>query len=150
MVVNQYQAMKKLSLIICVSLLATQLINAQTIKFPNAESTKDLRDNYLEKYKRHRTTGRVLLGSGIGLILGGGIAVAAWAKQGYNGVAPTTAEALFIIIGPSVALVSIPFFVLAKQNKRKAELAIKGESVRFGNEIFYKSNYIALVLKIPF
>jgi hypothetical protein len=142
--------MKKLFLTFCVSLLATQLVNAQTIKLTKTESTKSLYDNYLEKYKAYRTTGRVLLGSGIGLIVGGGIAVAAWAKQGYNGVAPTTAETLFFIVGPGVALVSIPFFVLAKQNKRKAELAIKGESVTFGNEIFYKSNYMALALKIQF
>lgn len=92
----------------------------------------------------------MLLGSGIGLIVGGGIAFAAYAKQGYNGSAPKTAETLFFIIGPGVALASIPFFVLAKQNKRKAELAIKGESVSFGNEIFYKSSYLALALKIQF
>ena len=42
--------MDRLSLIFCVSLLATQLVNAQTIKFHKAESTKGLRDNYLEKY----------------------------------------------------------------------------------------------------
>jgi len=140
--------MKKLFLTFCVALLTTQLVNAQTIKLPKTESIKALHDNYLEKYKRYRTNGRVLLGSGIGLILGGGIAFAAYANQGYNGAAPKTAETLFFIIGPGVALASIPFFVLAKQTKRKAELAIKGESVTFGNEIFYKSNYLALALKI--
>ncbi len=142
--------MKKLFLICCVFLLTTHLVNAQTIKLPKTESTKSLYDNYLEKYKGYRTTGRVLLGSGIGLIIGGGIAFAAYAKQGYNGGAPKTAETLFFIIGPGAALASIPFFVLAKQNKRKAELAIKGESVTFGNETCYKANYLALALKIQF
>jgi ABC-type transport system involved in cytochrome c biogenesis permease subunit len=142
--------MKKLFLLFCASLLTTQLVNAQTIKLPETESTKSLHDNYLEKYKRYRAIGRALLGSGIVMIVGGGIPVAAWAKQGYNGAAPITAETLFFIIGPGAALASIPFFVLAKQNKRKAELAIKGESVTFGNKIFYQSNYLALALKIQF
>jgi hypothetical protein len=142
--------MKKLSFIFFVSLLATQLVNAQTIKPHQTESAQELHVNYIEKYKRYKTTGRVLLGSGIGLILGGGIVFAVYAKQGYNGAAPTTAETLFFIIGPGAALASIPFFVLAKQNKRKAALAIKGESVTLGNTTFYKSNYIALALKIQF
>jgi len=61
-----------------------------------------------------------------------------------------TEEALFLIIGPSAALASIPFFILAKRNKTKATLLLKEESATFGNKIPYKSNYTALALTIPF
>lgn len=140
--------MKKSFLIFLVSLLVTQLVSTQTIELPKTKSAQELHDNYIEKYKTYKTTGRVLLGSGIGMIVGGGIVFAAYAKQGFNGPAPVSAENLFIIIGPSAALASIPFFILAKRNKTKAELVIKGETVTFGNKIPYKSNYIALAVTI--
>lgn len=140
--------MKRLFLVIFTSLVAAQWVNAQTIEHPKTTSIQTLHDNYVEKYKFYKTTGRVFLGAGIGMIVGGGIVYAKYAKQGYNGVAPVTAENFLFFIGPGTALTSIPFFFLARRNKRKAALLIKGESVEFGNKIPYTSNYLALTLTI--
>ncbi len=130
--------------------LTTQvvIVNAQTIDLSETKSTKELQYDYIRKYKTYKTAGWVLLGSGIGMIVGGGVVFANYAQQGFNGVAPVTAENLFFIVGPSAALASIPFFILAKSNKRKANLVIKEEAVSFGNKINYKSKYPAFALTI--
>ena len=142
--------MKKTFLAAWVFFLLTQLVNGQTTDLDKTKSTQSLHDSYIEKYKTNKTVGWVFLGSGIGMIIGGGVVFAAYAVQGYNGPAPVTEEALFLIIGPSAALASIPFFILAKRNKTKAKLSIKEESVTFGNKVPYKYNYAALTLTIQF
>ena len=141
--------LKKLFVTVCVSFLIGQLVKGQAIDLSKTKSTLDLRDSYIKKYKTNKTTGWVLLGSGIGMIVGGGIIVASYAGQGFNGAAPVTEEALLLIVGPSAALASIPFFIAAKRNKTKATLLIKGESVTIGNKAHYKSNYAAVALTIP-
>ena len=141
--------MKKAFLIFCVYLLITTLGHAQTIGLAKTKSTQELHDDYIKRYKTYKTAGWVLLGSGIGIIVIGGVGIAGWAKQGYNGVNPRSSEDLFFLIGPSVTLASIPLFILAKRNKTKAQLLIKQEPFSLGNEKSFKSNYSALALTIP-
>jgi hypothetical protein len=80
---------------------------------------QELHNDYIQKYKTNKTVGWVLLGSGVGMIIGGGAVYATYAAQGYNGPAPVTAEVLFLIVGPSFALASIPFFIWGKNNRQK-------------------------------
>ena len=142
--------MKKLLYIFCFTLLITQMANGQQTEPTRSKSTQELHNDYIQKYKTNKTVGWVLLGSGVGMIIGGGAVYATYAAQGYNGPAPVTAEFLFLIVGPGFALASIPFFIWGKKNKTKAELVLKGESVTFGNKELYKSNYTALALRIRF
>lgn len=142
--------MKKLLYICCSSLLIVQLADGQQTDLIKRKSTQESHDDYMQKYKTNKTIGWVLLGSGLGMIIGGGAVYAGYAAQGYNGPAPVTAEVLFLIVGPSFALASIPFFIWGKNNKTKAELVLKGESVTLGNKELYKSNYTALALRIRF
>jgi len=144
------QAMKKLFVVAFVSFFITQVANGQTINLPATKSSQPTYDSYINRYRTNRTIGRVLLGSGIGMIIGGGIAFASYAHKGYNGPAPVTGEALLFIVGPAAALVSIPFFISAKRNKTKAALVMKSESVTLDNKITYQSNYAALALTIQF
>ena len=141
--------MKKVLLIFCVYLLITPLLYSQTIDLGETKSSQQLRDSYIKRSKIYKTLGWGLLGTGIGIMVIGGIDVAAWAKQGYHGPAPQNAESLFFIIGPSVALASIPAFIFAKRNKTKAKLLVKQEPFSLGNGKIYKSNYPALALTIP-
>ncbi len=139
--------MKKLLFLSGFSFLAIQLVNAQKNNPANIASTQALHDSYFQKSKEYKTAGWVLLGAGTGMLISGGIIFANYAHQGFNGPRPKTDETL-IIAGASAALVSIPFFILAKKNKTKATLALKGETVGFGNKVLYKSNYTALALTI--
>ena len=141
--------MKKLLLTVCSCLLILHFVNGQLIERTKVASTQQPTNKYIEKYKTYKTIGWVFLGSGIGLIAGSGIVVATWAKQGYNGTSPVTAEALLLIVGPAAALSSIPFFILAKNNKKKARLSLKEEAVMLGNKLQFRSNYTALALTIP-
>ena len=142
--------MKRLLHIFCFSLLITKLANGQQTDLTKSKSTQELHHDYTQKYKTNKTIGWVLLGSGVGMIIGGGAVFAKYAGEGYNGAPPETAELLFFIVGPSFAHASIPFFIWGKKNKTKAELVLKGESVTFGNKELYKSNYTALALRIQF
>lgn len=130
-------------------LLFAQSVTGQIIEPKVTIPQQELHDRYLMKYKTSKTAGWVLLGSGIGMILGGGIAFASYASDGFNGVAPVTAETLFIIVGPATALVSIPFFISAKRNKAKANLAIKGEVFNPSLGKPTQSKYTAVALTIP-
>lgn len=51
-------------------------------------------------------------------------------------------------MGATSALVSISLFIAAGKNKRKANLALKGELVVIGNKILSESTYTALAFKI--
>jgi len=77
--------MKKLFLTVCVSFLIPQLVDGQTIDLSKTKSTQELHGSYIKKYKTNKTIGRIFLGSGIGMIIGGGTVFAAYAAQGYNG-----------------------------------------------------------------
>ncbi len=135
-------------ILVIVFLLLTQIVTAQINDPAISISKQELHDAYLMKYKKNKTSGWVLLGSGIGMILGGGITYASYAAQGFNGKAPVAAETLFIFIGPAVSLVSIPFFISAKRNKTKANLAFNMETLAPENQKFHQSNTMALALKI--
>ncbi len=139
--------MKKLLFLSCFSFLIFQSVNAQKNDPANTASTQALHDNYIQKSKTYKTAGWVILGTGIGMLISGGIIYANYADQGFNGPRPKTGETL-IIAGAGAALASIPFFILAKSNKTKATLALKGETVTFGNKLLQKSNYTALALTI--
>ena len=139
--------MKNIFAICCLYLSAIQLVHAQqTAPFANI-SSRALYDNYIQKRKTFNTAGWVLLGAGAGMMIGGGTMYASYANQGYNGPSPASADAL-IIAGGVAALASIPLFISANKNKTKANLALKGESITFGNKIFATSDYYALALRI--
>ena len=139
--------MKKLLFLSGFSFITVQLVNAQKNEPANATASQALQDNYIQKSKPYKTAGWVLLGAGTGMLIIGGIIFANYADQGFNGPRPKTDETL-IIAGASASLVSIPFFILAKKNKTKATLVLKGETISFGNKLLYKSNYTALALTI--
>ena len=83
-----------------------------------------------------------MLGSGITMsFIGLGINADSWGDPD-KGVG-------LINAGGVVALTSIPLFIGASKNKKRAKLALKGESISFKYFPIEKSNYVALSLTIP-
>lgn len=76
------------------------------------------RDFYLALSKKHNTTGWVLLVTGTAMIVGGAVAFdSSWDE----GSATSTDISGFILLAGVIAdLASIPFFISAGTNKRKA------------------------------
>lgn len=84
-----------------------------TISFGQTTTNqKDSKDHFLKKAKSQRTVAWVLLGGGTGLFFGGGLT--AFGKSG-----PTAWDYVFVT-GLVADIVSIPFFISAHHNKKKA------------------------------
>lgn len=86
------------------------------------------KQDYLQKSKKQRTAGRVLLATGAALIatafiipkgdsVNNGITVGVWSSQEYENDGIKTA---FLIAGAASSLGSIPFFIASKKNQKKA------------------------------
>ena len=53
-------------------------------------------------------------------------------------------------LGAATTIASVPFFIAAGKNKRKAWLSLKGESITFSNLSYKKSKHLSLALTIDF
>lgn len=140
--------MKKILLIYIVSLSATTQTNAQmreTISKTNMHKVDA--DLLLQKYKYRKTAAWILLGGGAGLSALGLIIYAA--EKGKNpsaeldilpkGTLPTA-------IGQSMMVASIPLFISAAKNKRRANLILKDETVFFNLQA--KKHLVSVGIKI--
>lgn len=135
--------MKKILILICFSLLTIQLVKGQKNNTSMSTSPQALHDMYMQKRKTNNTVGWIMLGSGIGMTTGG-IAI-----NLSGGIFNNNSKGLWLFyLGRATTLASIPFFISAGSNKRKAKLALKGESVTIGNKTLYKSNYTTLAFTI--
>ena len=133
---------KKILILFCFSLLTIQLIKGQKIDTSRSTSPQALHDMYWQKRKTNYTVGVIILGSGIGMTIGK-------IANNLSGGNFDGSKGLWLFyLGGAATLISIPFFISARSNERKAKLALKGESVTIGNKILVKSNYSALALTI--
>ena len=138
--------MKKILFLFCLSLLVIQLVKSQKIDKSISTSPKELHDQYMKNRKTNNTIGWIMLGSGIGMTLGGFATNVStgWGEGNKN-------NGLWLsYLGGATTLASIPFFISAGSNKRKAKLALKGESVTIRNKLLDKYNYQAIALIIQF
>jgi len=103
--------------------------------------SKALHNMYMKKRMAHNIAGWILLGSGLTLAASSFLS---WANDGYNGV--WEGESLFNV-GCIAAIGSIPFFIIAGKNKRKAKLLIKQEPIATGYPKL-KSHYTAISVRI--
>lgn len=79
------------------------------------DETANSRFFYKLKSTRQQTIGWVLLGAGVGL---SGIAASSWTLENMSG--PTT----MFVIGSAAAVSSIPLFIAASKNNKKAALIV--------------------------
>ena len=105
------------------------------------------KDYYLEKSKKKKTVAWVLLGTGTAAIITGLIMV----KPHEKGVEPSYTPFFFEAGGFLVSLVSVPFFISARTNKKRAanvSLNMDRVFVPADNSISLK-NHPRLSLHIP-
>ena len=121
-----------------------QLVKGQKRDESVSMSSQELHDFYMKKHKTNNIIGFVMLASGIGMTIGGlATNVSSWGESNKNnglGLA---------YFGAATTLLSIPVFISAGNNKRKANLALKGEAVNIMHRLPEKSIFpvIALIAK---
>lgn len=107
-----------ISFLICISATSQQ---SDSIQKPQLTE-----QNYLQKSKNQKTTAWILLGGGTGMVLVAGVIGAGEAganvfnAMGGNEIQSTNADDILFIAGTAAMLGSIPFFIAAGKNKKRA------------------------------
>ena len=92
--------------------------DSKTISAFNADTIIKNYSYYLQKSKNKRTAGWVFLGGGV-VAIGAGLAIGANKNATFDDAAT---GGIIAVVGALASLGSIPFFVSASSNKRKAGL----------------------------
>ncbi len=147
--------MKQFLITILVLLFTFQTTNCQVIELVPNSSPQVSYDYYMLKQKQNKTAAWIFLGGGVAVtVVGAAIGSNAAEKNplGTLSLRDEGAKAgiLLIVIGGASTLASIPFFISAGSNKRKAMLALKGVQNSAGNIKFDNSNYLSVSVTIPF
>src|SRR5690242_14231762 len=121
--------MRKRAFLFMIGMLGMAALHAQKVD-SLSEIARQQYLSYMKKRSTNKTFGWVLVGTGAALF---GSTFLINNNNGWNG--PTKHQDLFVV-GIGAAALSIPFFISASVNKRKAGLVLKGENVAFpGNTL---------------
>ena len=120
-------------------LLMVFAFNANSQQLKNNE--QKTASHYLEKTKRQKTTGFILLGGGVAAFTGGAIAMEHSQSKGEN-------EFPFVVGGLVMTLSSIPFFISSASNKHKAKLYMRKEALMLNPSIETGIVYNSIGIKI--
>jgi hypothetical protein len=147
------------SVLFFLQLSSVQLANAQaayshlaykqaidTIRNP---TSLDLNKIYSSKARTNTILGIVALSSGMTMvIIGAGKNLQANLFGDY--VSTSNDGVWLIVLGSLTAISSKIFFTAAKNNRIKAKLYLQPERLSMGNSTIYKSDYMAMSVKINF
>ena len=134
-----------LALLCSVQITQGQVIESSTTTSAMTESPQDMYDFYIERNKKLKKTGYILLASGGGAVLTG-ILIAATSNT-WSGVG---SGALIMTAGIGSTLASIPVFLVADSKKRKAELILETGNLGVQGLPLLNSGYAAAGIKISF
>jgi len=97
------------------------MIQSQVIESTTDKSSQELFDFYTLKQKKNKTTAWVMLGTGIGMTIAGiGINMSGGILDGDS---TNNDKGLWLsYLGAATTIASIPFFISAGKNKRKAKM----------------------------
>lgn len=135
---------KQLVIILCISLFYAPILQGQEIDNSFNKTPQEMHDMFMKKHKTNKLVGWIMVGSGVVMIVSGlGINLSeGWGEGNQN-------KGLGLsYLGGAITLTSIPFFISAGSNKRKARLALKGGTVGIG--MFDKTNHLSVSITIPF
>lgn len=126
--------------ILFITAAQAQQLNRDTVKVNKSYSY------YMQKRNTNNTIGWVCVGSGLtlaalGLLVDVGSAYNHGSGKKGDGIA---------VAGEIVALASIPFFIIAHHNKKKASLYVSKGAVTINKCPLYKTNFTSLSLAIHF
>jgi hypothetical protein len=137
-------------LIILIALaFSTQPGCAQKLDTSSTRSAQDTYRNYIEKNKNDKTIALLLLVPGSTMITVGGVINIRHGNV-FTGAANSSRGTTIGLLGSVMAATSIPFFIAAGRNKKKAFLTFKSEKVTMGHPDHSKFSYPALALRIKF
>ena len=130
-------------------LLTICTISGQVIQENANEQTQALYDYHMLQHKKAKTTGWVMLGVGIGMTIAG---IGINASQGIlDNDSTNNNQGLWLsYLGAATAIASIPSFISAGKNKRKANLFLKKSVATINLPKSRNPNYLSVSLIIPF
>ena len=136
-------------------LIAIQQIQSQVIEPTTNKSSQELYDFHTLKQKKNKTAAWIMLGGGLvmtmaGLVVNSEDEVGEMLTLGFMKFEKVHKGDWMIYLGSASTLASVPFFIAAGKNKRKAWLSLKGESITFSNLSYKKSKHLSLALTIDF
>jgi hypothetical protein len=157
---NKYLKFHSLVLVLFFSQLSSiQLANAQSayshLAYKQAIDTIrtptpiDLNKMYKSKARTNTIIGIVALSSGMTMVIIG--AEKNLEANLFGDYVSTSSDGVWLIVlGSLTAISSKIFFTAAKNNRIKAKLYLQPERLSMGNSTIYKSDYMALSVKINF
>jgi hypothetical protein len=133
----------RISLLLTLVLLSTNNLKAQKVNDSTSTTSKSFQ-YYMQKHNTNKTIGWVCLGTGLTM---GAVSFVALIGTALSGDPKGTGLGN---VGTFTALASIPFFVIAHRNKKKASLALNSNAVTNDGFKLYKNNYTQLSLAVHF
>lgn len=136
----------KPSLLLLLALLCSiPTIHSQLIDSTKTLSNQEMYDFYKEREHKQKKTGYILLAAGGGAMLTG-ILIAA----SSNDLDRIGSGGLVMTAGILSTLTSVPFFIIASGNKKKAEFLLSTGNLGLQGLPKYQSSYAAVGFKISF
>jgi hypothetical protein len=134
-----------------VLLFTFQMAQSQVTELLTEKSRQDVYDFYSLKAKKQKTTGWILLGTGLAATVGGYAIMAnnfdLFDSDSDGGLAAGTG---LFLVGSIVTIASIPVLIVSGSNNRKARAYLETGTAGVGNFTFDNSKYVSIDLKIDF
>ena len=107
---------------------------SQVTLTPTTKSQQESHDFYMRKSRNNKTVGWVLAGTGSALAIGGIIASAKEVTENVLNFETKLSDTDDILLGAGLAcaVASVPFFISAGKNKKKAKIALSTQPVTLG------------------
>ena len=134
--------MVRILLIFLVLLFTFQLVYSQKTEPLSEQFQQEMYDFHSLKHKRLKTTGFILLGVGVGTVITG-IIIGNSDNDIYTGAG-------LVLLGTLPVIASVPVFIIAKTNKRKANTIQGSGEVGIGAIPFNDIRYASAGIKINF
>jgi hypothetical protein len=135
--------MKRTFIILLIGLLTALITFGQTVTIESTNQSHELFDYHMLKSKQAKTTGWIMLGAGIGMTIAGlGINTSGGIVDGDS---TNNDEGLWLsYLGAATTVASIPFFISAGKNKRKAQMFLKNSVSSQYSPDFKPVNYTSI------
>ena len=147
--------MKLIFLSFFLIIFSLQTTQGQVIEPPTDKSSETSFDFYSLKQKKNKTTAWILLGGGLALTIYG-LAIntadesARLLSLGLFEIEDEHDGDWMIYVGSAATIASIPFFVSAGKNKKKATLSLNNAVSSIKSPKFNKKTYTSVSLAIQF
>ena len=135
----------KYLIIFLVLIFTFQSAQSQVTDTLTVKSNQEMYDFYISKHKKLKTTGWILLGTGVAAMAVGGAII-------YNSIMDEDGEpgGILFVAGGLATAASIPVFIISGSNNRKAKAILGSGEVGIGAIPFNDTRYVSVVLKIDF